>query len=187
MGNLSKLMFIRTITNPRPEGTRADGSLFFFSNVYILLLFCYLIYQEKQRVCLTNLQRKQWQGVRNMKTYFNLNAPVSNMPPVCDSRNNWGDCWYNVFMIQQIFTGLSRLPDLTLRRADIESYYSVKPYTLRGPRLFTNTGASFVSSSIWLLGASSSVLMSVRTKCNELKETLVVGIITMEKYWINGS
>lgn len=45
-------------------------------------------------------------------------------------------------MIQQIFTGLSRLPDLTLRRADIESYSSVKPYTLRGPRLFTNTGAS---------------------------------------------
>lgn len=180
-------MFIRTITNPRPEGTRADGSLVFFSNVYILLLFCYLIYQEKQRVCLTNLQRKQWQGVRNMKTYFNLNAPVSNMTPVGDSGNNWGDCWYNVFMIQQIFTGLSRLPDLTLRRADIESYSSVKPYTLRGPRLFTNTGASFVSSSIWLLGASSSVLMSVRTKCNELKETPVVGIITMEKYWINGS
>lgn len=26
MGNLSKLMFIRTITNPRPGGTRADGS-----------------------------------------------------------------------------------------------------------------------------------------------------------------
>lgn len=90
-------------------------------------------------------------------------------------------------MIQQIFTGLSRLPDLTLRRADIESYSSVKPYTLHGPRLFTNTGASFVSSSFWLLGASSSVLMSVRTKCNELKETLVVGIITMEKYWINRS
>lgn len=90
VGNLSKLMFIRTITNPRPEGTRADGSLFFFSNVYILLLFCYLIYQEKQRVCLTNLQRKQ--GVRNMKTYFNLNAPVSNMTPVGDSGNNWGDC-----------------------------------------------------------------------------------------------
>lgn len=90
-------------------------------------------------------------------------------------------------MIQQIFTGLSRLPDLTLRRADIESYSSVKPYTLRGPRLFTNTGASFVSSSFWLLGASFSVLMSVRTKCNELKETPVVGIITMEKYWINGS
>lgn len=89
-------------------------------------------------------------------------------------------------MIQQIFTGLSRLPDLTLRRADIESYSSVKPYTLRGPRLFTNTGASFVSSSFWLLGASS-VLMSVRTKCNELKETLVVGIITTEKYWINRS
>lgn len=90
-------------------------------------------------------------------------------------------------MIQQIFTGLSRLPDLTLRRADIESYSSVKPYTLRGPLLFTNTGASFVSSSFWLLGASSSVFMLVRTKCNELKETLVVGIITMEKYWINGS
>lgn len=90
-------------------------------------------------------------------------------------------------MIQQIFTGLSRLPDLTLRRADIESYSSVKPYTLRGPRLFTNTGASCVSSSFWLLGASSSVLMSVRTKCNELKKTLVVGIITMEKYWINRS
>lgn len=122
-----------------------------------------------------------------MKTYFNLNAPVSNMTPVGDSGNNWGDCWYNVFMIQQIFTGLSRLPDLTLRRADIESYSSVKPYTLRGPRLFTNTGASFVSSSFWLLGASSSVLMSVRTKWNELKETLVVGIITMEKYWINRS
>lgn len=111
------------------------------------------------------------------------------MPPVCDSRNNWGDCWFNVFVIQQIFTGLSRLPDLTLRRADIESYSSVKPYTLRGPRLFTctNTGASCVSSSFWLLGASSSVLMSVRTKCNELKETLVVGIITTEKYWINRS
>lgn len=125
-------------------------------------------------------------GVPNMKIYFNLNAPASNMAPVCDGRNNWGDCWFNVFMIQQIFTGLSRLPDLTLRRADIESYSSVKPYTLRGPRLFTNTGASFVSSSFWLLGASS-VFMSVRTKCNELKETLVVGIITMEKYWINGS
>lgn len=89
MGNLSKLMFIRTITNPRPGGTRADGS-YFFSNVYILLLFCYLIYQEKQRVCLTNLQQKQWQGFPNMKTYFNLNAPVSNMTPVGDSRNNWG-------------------------------------------------------------------------------------------------
>lgn len=29
VGNLSKLMFIRTITNPRPEGTRTDGSFFF--------------------------------------------------------------------------------------------------------------------------------------------------------------
>lgn len=25
-----------------------------------------------------------------MKTYFNLNAPASNMPPVGDSRNNVG-------------------------------------------------------------------------------------------------
>lgn len=25
-----------------------------------------------------------------MKTYFNLNAPVSNMTPVGDSGNNWG-------------------------------------------------------------------------------------------------
>lgn len=75
-------------------------------------------------------------------------------------------------MKQQIFTGLSRLPELTLRRTDIESYPSVKPYTMRGPRLFTNTGALFVSSSFWLLGASSSVFMSLRTKSNELKKLL---------------
>lgn len=25
-----------------------------------------------------------------MKTYFNLNAPASNIPPVCDGRNNVG-------------------------------------------------------------------------------------------------
>lgn len=71
-------------------------------------------------------------------------------------------------MIQQIFTGLSRLPDLTLRRADIESYSSVKPYTLRGPRLFTNTGASFVSSSFLVIGC---FFFSIDVSENEMQRT----------------
>lgn len=46
-------------------------------------------------------------------------------------------------------------------------------------------GVLFVSSSFWLLGVFFLVLMLVRMKCNELKEIFVVGIIIMEKYWIN--
>lgn len=46
-------------------------------------------------------------------------------------------------------------------------------------------GVFFVSSSFWLLGVFFLVLMLVRMKCNELKEIFVVGIIIMEKYWIN--
>lgn len=45
-------------------------------------------------------------------------------------------------------------------------------------------GVLCVSSSFWLLGVFL-VLMLVRMKCNELKEIFVVGIIIMEKYWIN--
>lgn len=45
-------------------------------------------------------------------------------------------------------------------------------------------GVFFVSSSFWLLDVFL-VLMLVRMKCNELKEIFVVGIIIMEKYWIN--
>lgn len=46
-------------------------------------------------------------------------------------------------------------------------------------------GVLCVSSSFWLLGVFL-VLMLMRMKCNELKEIFVVGIIIMEKYWING-
>lgn len=46
-------------------------------------------------------------------------------------------------------------------------------------------GVLCVSSSFWLLGVFFLVLMLVRMKCNELKEIFVVGIIIMEKYWIN--
>lgn len=36
-----------------------------------------------------------------------------------------------------------------------------------------------------VIGCFFLVLMLVRMKCNELKEIFVVGIIIMEKYWIN--